>query len=261
MTSHAKTTLLSLSGASVRFEARTIFDGLDIGVDAGEVLAILGPNGRGKTTLIRALVGTLALTKGSRKVSGTVGYVPQSNAPTFDFTVRDMVLMGRARHIGTFGSPGKHDFIRADAALYRLGIHALAQRGVASLSGGERQLVMVAQALAGECDCLILDEPASALDLKNQDMLFDVLAGLAHDDGLGVAFTTHVPGHALEAADRALLLMETNRQDGPVGKVISHDSLTALYGTEVRVLREQCGDSALAAAVAVPARSRRQAGV
>ncbi|MEO0382714.1 MAG: ABC transporter ATP-binding protein [Pseudomonadota bacterium] len=254
------TSLLSLCDASVRFDKRVIFDGLDISVFPGEVLAILGPNGRGKTTLIRSLVGTLTLTAGSRHVSGTLGYVPQSNAPTFDFTVRDMVLMGRARHIGVLGSPGRQDFARADSALDRLGIGALAQRGVASLSGGERQLVMVAQALAGECDCLILDEPASALDLKNQAMLFDVLASLAHDDGLGIAFTTHVPGHALEAADRALLLMETKRQNGPVSEVITHDNLTALYGTQVRVLREQCGERALAAAVAVPARSRHQAG-
>ncbi|MGD1886899.1 MAG: ABC transporter ATP-binding protein [Cohaesibacteraceae bacterium] len=253
------TLMLSLAGAGVQFAGKPIFVDLDLEIHSGEVLAVLGPNGRGKTTLIRTLVGTLQLSSGERQVLGTIGYVPQSNAPTFDFTVRDMVLMGRARHIGVFGSPGRQDFSRADLALERLGIADLANRGVVSLSGGERQLVMVAQALAGECDCLILDEPASALDLKNQAMLFDVLADLAHVDGLGVAFTTHVPGHALEAADRALLLMETDRKDGPVADIISHESLTALYGTEVRVLREQRGASSLAAAVAVPARSRQQA--
>lgn len=246
------TKLLSLRQAGVRFDTRTIFESLDVHVCNREVLAILGPNGRGKTTLIRALVGTLALSSGSRHVRGKIGYVPQSSAPTFDFTVRDMVLMGRARHIGVFGAPGKADFGHADAALDRLGVAHLAMRGVASLSGGERQMVMVAQALAGECDCLILDEPASALDLKNQAMLFSILRDLAHSDGLGIAFTTHVPGHALEAADRALLLMEEQRQEGAVAEVISHETLTVLYGTQVRVLREEHAGQRLAAAVAVP---------
>ncbi len=246
---------LQLADASVRFGERLIFQDLDLTIRAGEVLTVLGPNGRGKTTLVKTLVGALTLTAGRREQTGMIGYVPQASPPTFDFTVRDMVLMGRARHLGVFGSPGTTDFALADKAMDRLGIGWLARRGVATLSGGERQLVMIAQALAGACDLLILDEPASALDLKNQTILFSILQRLAHEDGLAIAFTTHVPGHALDVADQVLLLHETNRQHGPVAEIVSDVSLSALYGTDVKVLRDRVGDVDVAAAVALPVQS------
>ena len=111
---------------------------------------------------------------------------------------------------------------------------------------------MVARALAGECDLLILDEPASALDLKNQRKLFEILATLAHDDGLGIAFSTHVPGHAFEAADQALLLYsEDHRVLGAVAEVLTERALSTLYDTPVRVLQQAEAAGTIRAAVAV----------
>ncbi|MEM7721104.1 MAG: ABC transporter ATP-binding protein [Pseudomonadota bacterium] len=246
----------------LRFRDATVAPGgyetarnVDLDLRAGEVLAILGPNGRGKTTLIKALVGTLPLTTGTREVQGAIGYVPQGAGVGFDYRVREVVVMGRARHLGLFGSPRTLDYDAAETALDRVGMAHLADRTVTTLSGGERQLVMVARALAGECDLLILDEPASALDLKNQRHLFEILSTLAHDDGLAIAFSTHVPGHAFEAADQALLLHSADhRVLGAVGDVLSETALTDLYGTPVRVLAQAEPGAVLRAAVAAPVR-------
>lgn len=243
---------LTIESATASYGTNTVFRGLDLTVRAGEMLAILGPNGRGKTTLLKALVGSLRLSAGERHLDGTIGYVPQAAMPTFDYPVRDMVLMGRARHVRFFGTPGAADHAAADAAIDRLGLAHLAERGVTTLSGGERQLVMIARALAGNSDILILDEPASALDLKNQRVLFDIIAGLAHEDGLAVVFTTHVPGHALAVADKALLMhSDDGAQIGSVETIVSDVALSRLYETPVRVLAEGEGRGRIAAAVAL----------
>ena len=245
---------VALHGASVAPGSSEVARDVDFELSAGSVLAILGPNGRGKTTLIKALVGTLPLAAGSRQVRGAIGYVPQGAGVGFDYKVREVVVMGRARHLGLFQSPGRDDYAAADAALEKVEMAHLADRTITTLSGGERQLVMVARALAGACDLLILDEPASALDLKNQHRLFEILGTLAHNDGLAVAFSTHVPGHAFAAADQALLLYsESRRVLGPASEVLSEAALSELYDTPVRVLEQAEPGAVLRAAVAAPA--------
>lgn len=245
---------LSLKGATIAPGGNEVARRVDLELSAGQVLAILGPNGRGKTTLLKALVGILPLASGTRERKGAIGYVPQGAGAGFDYKVREMVVMGRARRLGLFRNPGRADYAAAEAALDRVGMAHLVDRTVTTLSGGERQLVMVARALAGDCDILILDEPASALDLKNQRRLFDSLATLAHDDGLAIAFSTHVPGHAFEAADQALLLYSSDRRVlGQTTRVLDEAALSELYETRVRVLELAESGTVLRAAVATPA--------
>lgn len=245
---------VALHGARIAPGGHEVARDVDFELSAGSVLAILGPNGRGKTTLIKALVGTLPLAAGTRQVRGAIGYVPQGAGVGFDYKVREVVVMGRARHLGLFQSPGRDDYAAADAALEKVEMAHLAERTITTLSGGERQLVMVARALAGACDLLILDEPASALDLKNQHRLFEILGTLAHDDGLAIAFSTHVPGHAFAAADQALLLYsELRRVLGPASEVLTEAALSELYDTPVRVLEQAEPGTVLRAAVAAPA--------
>jgi iron complex transport system ATP-binding protein len=204
-------------------------------VAAGEIVAVLGPNGRGKTTLLKTVVGLLAPDKGRVTCPGEIGYVPQNAVSPFPYTVLDMVLMGRARHIGMFASPRSADFDAAREALHLLGIEALQGRKFTRLSGGERQLVIIARALASGCQYLVLDEPASALDFKNQARILKTLRQLARSRDMGILLSTHFPQHAVHVADRALLMYapDTYRY-GPVDEVLDDEALGALFNMEVR---------------------------
>lgn len=226
--------MIALRGAGIRRGTRWIFRGLDLSLAAGRCLAVLGPNGRGKTTLIKAVTGLEALHEGNRSAPPLVAYVPQVIAP-LPYRALDIVVMGRARDLGLFGTPRRADYDIAEEALERIGAGAFAEQRLDRLSGGERQLVLLARALATGSPALVLDEPASALDLANQSRLVAVLRQLRNAGQHAILFSTHLPTHALEIADEALLLMgpEDQRQ-GPAETVMSEDNLTALYGTPIR---------------------------
>lgn len=212
-----------------------VFRGYAASVRRGSVFAVLGPNGRGKTTLLRILLGALKPTQGSLRVVGQVAFVPQLFHVSFDYSALDMVLMGRAKKIGLFGQPTRADEEAALAALERFGMASHAHRPFHEMSGGQRQLVIFARALVAEAQILILDEPTSALDLKNQSMVLDWIATLSRRDGLTVVMTTHHPHHALAVADDALLMIEEDRfVSGPTSSVLSEENLAALYGVPMK---------------------------
>lgn len=225
------------------FPGSWVFRGLHLRVEPGQVLAILGPNGRGKTTLLRCIVGLLRPREGQVRHSGRagIGYVPQLQQTVFDYSVLDMVLMGRARHIRLGSVPGPKDRRIARVALERVGLAHLAERPFSSLSGGERQLVLIARALTVESPVLVLDEPASALDLRNQGRVLELLRHLSRE-GLAIVLTTHNPQHAFFVADRALLFFSPEEHvTGPVPDVLSEDRLERLYGIPLRVLALEDG--------------------
>ena len=229
--------MIGLRGAGVRYGERWIFRHLDFATEIGRCVSILGPNGRGKTTLIRALLGFLPLTEGSRTAPPVVGYVPQATAAVVSYRVRDMVAMGRVAQRGLFATPTRDDRDVADEALVRVGLSALARQRYDLLSGGERQLVLLARALATGADILILDEPASALDLRNQDRFLSVVDALRADGRHTIVFTTHLPQHASAVADDALMLYGAEDHIfGPVGEVLNEKNLTRLYGIPVRIV-------------------------
>ncbi len=203
----------------------------------GEALAILGPNGRGKTTLLKAIMGFLRPREGQARIDGPLGYVPQFSQAAFPFKVLDMVMMGRARHVPVLGAPKARDAEICRAVLARLNIAHFADRSFDELSGGERQLVLVARALASECEGLVLDEPTSALDFRNQSEILRVMRRLVIEDGLAVVFTTHFPQHALHVADNVLLLYGgSDFLFGPTEEVLSEANLSRLYDMPVRRL-------------------------
>ncbi|MEX0638797.1 MAG: ABC transporter ATP-binding protein, partial [Burkholderiales bacterium] len=163
--------MLEARGLGYGYPGRAVGRGLDLALGAGEVLCVLGPNGGGKTTLFRTLLGLLAAQAGEVRLEGQglaalgrgevarrVGYVPQGHVAQFAFTVRDVVLMGRTAHIGLFAAPGAADRAAAERAIETLGIGELAERVLTELSGGERQLAMIARALAQGARALVLDE-------------------------------------------------------------------------------------------------------
>jgi iron complex transport system ATP-binding protein len=229
---------ISLSGLGHAYlPGRWVFRDYAANMLQGRAFAILGPNGRGKTTLLKAVLGALKPTAGTITVNGRIAFVPQLFQVSFDYSVLDMVLMGRAKKIGLFSQPGRGDEDAALASLDRFGLAGMAHRPFHELSGGQRQMVIFARALVAEADILILDEPTSALDLKNQALILDWIHRLTHDEKLTVLFTTHHPHHALAVADGALLMLgETDYACGPATEVLSEANLHRLYGVPLKRL-------------------------
>ncbi|QKV18654.1 ABC transporter ATP-binding protein [Oricola thermophila] len=229
--------MTSLRDAGVRFGARWIFRNLDLSVPVGRSLAILGPNGRGKTTLLRSLLGFQQLTEGRREAPAVIGYVPQYAGHEVGYSVRQVVATGRVARRGLFAQPTARDMEAADEALDRVGMRGFGDNRFDRLSGGERQLVLLARAIATGASTLVLDEPASALDLRNQDRFLSVIESLRADGEHAILFTTHLPQHAAMAADDALLMFgPDDRMLGPVEETVTEDAIARLYGIPVRIV-------------------------
>ncbi|HEX3441128.1 MAG TPA: ABC transporter ATP-binding protein [Pseudolabrys sp.] len=240
---------LEARNLTIGYPDHTVGSGLDVALNTGEVLALLGPNGGGKTTLLKTLLGLLKRKAGEIDLGGkpfddysiperarVVAYVPQVHVGTFAYTVETVVLMGRTAHGNLFSRPSAHDREVAHAALERFGIGRLSDRPYTMISGGERQLVLLARALAQEPQFVVLDEPTASLDFGNQGKVMAEIRALAKS-GHGVLFTTHDPNHALRAADRAYLLREGTRiAEGPVRDVLDRERLEALYRAPVERL-------------------------
>ncbi|MCW1841640.1 ABC transporter ATP-binding protein [Prosthecomicrobium hirschii] len=241
--------MLAAEELSFGYRGRPVGTGLSLALRPGEVVALLGPNGGGKTTLLKTLIGLLPPIAGSITLDGTaierlapreraraIGYVPQAHGGSFAFSVLDAVLMGRTAHQGLFAAPSRRDRAAAGAALDRLGLGALAARPVTEISGGERQLAMIARALAQEPRLVVLDEPTASLDFGNQGRVMAEIRALGAA-GLGVLFTTHDPNQARRFADRAVLIRAGREvAAGPVDRVLTRASLEALYGAPVEIV-------------------------
>jgi iron complex transport system ATP-binding protein len=241
--------VLGVESLAFGFPGRTIGRGVSFELGAGEVMCVLGPNGGGKTTLFRTVLGLLEKHSGSIRLEGRsieslsrtevakrIGYVPQGHSAYFGYAVRDFVLMGRTAHLGIFSSPTTRDHDVAGRVLASLGIAHLAERPVTEVSGGERQLALVARALAQEPRLLVLDEPTASLDFGNQVRVLERIAALART-GIAILFASHDPDHAFLCAQRALLLAEGRvLESGAPRDVIRPDTLHRMYGVTVEVL-------------------------
>ena len=215
-----------------------VLRGYEGAIGQGKVFAILGPNGCGKTTLLKLLIGALHPQEGTIYHKDRFAFVPQLFQVSFSYTVLDMVLMGRARKIGLFSTPSVDDEEAAFDALRRLKLDDLAERPFDEISGGQRQLVIFARALATEADILILDEPTSSLDLRNQGVILEWITHLAREEKLTVVFTTHHPHHAHAVADTTMLMLgEQKFLSGPTDEVITEEHLYTLYGVDMKRLR------------------------
>ena len=243
------TPLLSARDLAYGHPGRTLGHDIDLEVNAGEVLCVLGPNGGGKTTLFRTLLGLLPAHAGSIALGGKLladyapvdraklmAYVPQAGSSYFAFTVREVVLMGRTAHLGLLAAPDAADFATTDAALAELNITPLADKAFTRISGGERQLVLIARALAQESPLLIMDEPTASLDFGNQALILNEILRLKAS-GRSVLFCSHDPDHALQCADQVLLLHHGNVLAlGAPREVVTAGNLKTLYGVDVELI-------------------------
>jgi iron complex transport system ATP-binding protein len=197
------------------------------------LLGLLAPKA-GEVRLGEQALAALKIRERARRIA----YVPQTHIATFAFTVESVVLMGRTAHGNLFSRPSAHDRAVAAAMLERLGIGKLAPRPYTMISGGERQLVLLARALAQEPQFIVLDEPTASLDFGNQGRVMGEIRALARS-GHGVLFTTHDPNHALRAADRVYLLRDGQRiAEGLAGEVLNRAQLEELYRAPVEQLSE-----------------------
>lgn len=226
-----------------------VLDRVSLAVERGAVVGLLGPNGSGKTTLIRLLAGLLTPSSGTislggrpigqlsrREVARRLALVPQDTHTTFDYSVLDMVLMGRYAHLPPFALEGVDDIAIAREALAATGTGALEQRVFSTLSGGERQRVVIASALAQATDALLLDEPTASLDIAYQLEISALLRRVNRDRGVTIVLSTHDLNLAASVCDRVVLLNKGQIvADGPTGETLTPDRVAHTYGVHADV--------------------------
>jgi cobalamin transport system ATP-binding protein len=256
------TSLIEARALRFAYRDRPVFHGLDLRVHPGEMVALIGPNGSGKTTLLKLLSGALRPAAGDVMLEGQtlkslsanerarrIAVVPQDNSMTFDFTVMETVLMGRTAYLGLLGVEGPEDLAAAREAMSRTGTLPFSGRLLSRLSGGERQLVIIARALAQRPRLLLLDEPTAFLDIRHRLEIYRLLSRLNAEEGLTIVTTSHDINLAARYCRRIVLIKEGMvRADGSPAEIFRPDILSEVYETRLNVL----ADGVTGAPFAVP---------
>lgn len=240
---------LELRDVAFNYEKNSsVLKGVSFTVDEGEILCLLGPNGAGKTTLFKTILGLLRPQKGTilmdgkdilqysrRQLARFIGYVPQSHVPPFPYSVMDVVLMGRNAHLNNHRTPSEADYRIARESLATLHISYLEDKNYSRISGGERQLVLIARALTQQAELLILDEPTSNLDFGNQVRVLKKIRHLSNQ-GLSIIMSSHFPSDAFQNSSKVALL-----KDGVIDKIgaprdiVTEENMKKIYGVDVYI--------------------------
>lgn len=241
---------LEIRNLSFSFGRRSILGDISFAVPAGAVVSLVGPNGSGKTTLLRCIVGAVDLESGSILVDGQqvgrknrqqmaerIGYVPQMEANGFPATVFDTVLLGRKPYI--HWNPSNYDLDVVSETLLLLGLEKFALRDTNELSGGEKQKVLIARAIAREPEMLILDEPTSSLDLKHQLEILELINHLTKQNGISVIMAMHDLNLATMYSDRIVMIKQGSiLGNGPPKELMTVENIRLLYGVDVSITEE-----------------------
>lgn len=242
--------MLKIIELSFSYRDIRVLEGIDTSLKPGEILSVVGPNGTGKTTLLKCITSIITPDRGAvflgerdtarmsrRELAGYLGYVPQQIPSKFPMTVFEMVLLGRRPHISWKPSP--HDLERVADILQEMKLADLALRDVGRLSGGQRQKVLLARALAQDPEFLLLDEPTSSLDLRHQLEVMEIIRGLVRDNGTGAMIALHDLNLASRFSDRIIMLHNGRIfSEGPPAQVMTFENIRAVYEVEAMVRQE-----------------------
>jgi zinc/manganese transport system ATP-binding protein len=239
--------VVELDHAAIRLGGKAVLADASFSIRAGEFIGVLGPNGAGKTTLMRAILGLLPPSAGSLRVFGrvpqrgdrTIGYLPQVRTVLPDLRIRGLDFIGASLHGERWGIPSltRKDRHMIEHTLDLVGARELANRPLSEMSGGERQRLLLAQALIGDPKLLILDEPLISLDQRHQEVVIDVVREVCRQRGITVLFSAHELNQLLSAIDRVLYLGNGKAVLGTVDEVVTAPVLSELYGAEIEVVR------------------------
>lgn len=250
-------TLLRVEGAAFSYSkgSAAIFEDIGFTVEAGQVFCLLGPNGCGKTSLLDCILGLNKLNRGGIQIQGRdinsfkpgqiaqhIAYVPQRHEGSFPYTVMEMVQMGRAAYTDRFSSPSDEDRQIAREALDQVGLPHLRHRPFTHLSGGERQLVMIARALAQKTPMIIMDEPTSHLDFRHEIVVLETIVQLVKKAGVSVVMATHFPNHVFYFDNQdipavcALMHKQGFMTMGRAEQVLNEQNMQRLYGVNTRLI-------------------------
>ena len=239
---------LEVKDLSFSYGDNKVLDNVSFSSPGGEAIAVLGPNGVGKSTFFKCILGFLPIRKGKIEIEGKdisimkgkelskyIAYIPQSSNPVFNHTVLDSVAMGMNNQIGLFSVPGEKEREKAAAALDRLGILKLKDRGCLNISGGERQLMLIARAMVQDARIIVMDEPTSSLDYGNSYRVMETIMSLSKD-GYTILFSTHDPDAAMRYSDRVIAFYKGEIiRDGKPSTVLNTDVLSTLYSINVAI--------------------------
>jgi ABC-type Mn2+/Zn2+ transport system ATPase subunit len=231
--------LVTFDRATLGYGRRTVLTDLSFDIPAGDFLGLVGPNGAGKTTILRAILGTIGPLGGTVRVAPNIryGYVPQRDSVDYRFPLKviDVVLMGRYDRIGLVRRPGREDRDRAREALAHVGIERLADHQLSALSGGQKQRALIARALVGEPNLLILDEPTNGMDLVSTTQILSLVRDLHERDNLTVLMVSHALNEVANYVNRIALVLEGGFRIGTVGEIMTVETLSGMYGIPVEV--------------------------
>lgn len=232
-------TLVRFDRATLGYGRRVVLSGLSFDIPEGDFLGLVGPNGAGKTTILRAILGTLRPSAGTVTVAPGLrfGYVPQRDSVDYGFPLKvlDVVLMGRYDRIGLGRRPSGEDRRLAVQALEHVGIAHLRDQQLSSLSGGQKQRTLIARALVGAPDILVLDEPTNGMDLVSTTQILSLVRQLHDQDRITVLMVSHALNEVANYVDRIALTMEGAFRIGPIAEIMTEGTLSQMYGIPVQV--------------------------
>ncbi|MDD5358669.1 MAG: ABC transporter ATP-binding protein [Sulfurovaceae bacterium] len=237
--------IITIKNLHFAYSKKKILNGIDFNINRGEVVSLLGPNGCGKSTLIRLMLKLMNTDSGDillnqkdirnyshKEIASHVAYIPQYHSVPFNYSVLEMVMMGRVSKLGLFAMPSKKDYDIAHESMRKIGIENLANQAFGQLSGGQKQMVLLARAFTQEVDTFIMDEPVSGLDYGNQIRLLETISKLS-DQGYTFLKTTHYPDHALMVSSRVVVMNGGKIiANGNPKDVINPDMINSVYGVE-----------------------------